>query len=84
MGIGRRRIVRAAGVFERARQGLTEKNRLENYWFPKERTSPQSGQTQVMLLHVMPQRHSSMQVWQISNPQAQLQQNRKVFWQQAQ
>jgi len=54
------------------------------YWFPKGRVAPQSGQVQTMLLHVMPQRFSSMQVWQIENPQAQLQQKRKFPPQQLQ
>jgi hypothetical protein len=37
-----------------------------------------------MLLHVMPQRLSFMQVWQISKPQAQLQQKRNSPRQQQQ
>ena len=67
------------GAQRPARKG---RNALRPYWFPKGRAAPQSGQVHQMLLHVMPQRFSSMQAWQIWKPHGQVQQKSKVLLQQ--
>ncbi len=52
--------------------------RQRGYWFPKFRIAPQSGQVQVMLLQVIPQRFSCIQPLHIMKPQGQSQQKETV------
>jgi hypothetical protein len=55
---------------------------VHGHWFPNPFGAPQSGQSQVIALQVMPQRFSSMQFWQIRKPHRQDQQKGTTFRQQ--
>lgn len=52
-----------------------DKSGVVSYWFPNPFWPPQSGQTQVMPLQDKPQTFSAMQIWQMANPQRQVQEN---------
>jgi hypothetical protein len=54
------------------------------HWLPKPFCPPQSGHVQVIALQVIPHMFSSMQFWQILNPQRHVQQKGNVILQQTQ
>lgn len=57
---------------------------MRHHWFPNPFCAPQSGHCQVIPLHDMPQKFSSMQSWQMAKPQRHCQQNGTLAPQQLQ